>query len=281
MTSGKQDHSQTLADLLSGGAHARSSRLGVVAVAVLGATLIVLLLQALPLLRLPGSSAQPEAPRALDPQKAAEKFDQSITSYLAQFEGRSPFYLPLKNPKIEEPVEDVRPVATRYAGPRIVAMINNAVWFANGERVEVGKTDSRGEIKVLSINAPWSAKLRWQGGEFTVDFFQRSPLLTGNMEAWRSISIDEPARPLTPNAPASAPAPKRESPAQAAAPDAPAPQPAPIVVEVPVVEPPHEDPPPRPPPPHPQSPAEPVHSADPEPAPAPANPSTEPEKIKS
>ncbi|MCC6321656.1 MAG: hypothetical protein IT438_09520 [Phycisphaerales bacterium] len=301
MTSGKpKNPSQALTALLTAGAPARSSRLGVAAVVVLGVTLAALAWLAVPLLRPHRPDSAAGEPKTLNQDEAAAKFDETMTRNLAQIEGRSAFYLPLKNAKVEAPSD--KPVAKHYGGPQIVAMVNNAVWFAGGERIEVGKSDKSGDLSVLSISAPWSAKVRWQGGEFTVEFFQRSPLLTGKTEGWKTTFYEDGTRPLAPRpaspAAAGASAPRESVGSRGRANgegqggDGPS-----VIIEIPAMEEPsHENPPPATPAPRPQpsttpatptdpgstpEPAPPPASGDPEPHPAPAPsapPSTEPEK---
>lgn len=165
-----------LAALLGGGS--KSTRLGVITLVGIGVTGIILARTIWPWVQL---RTRPPAPVSEKAQTDAleGQFETAMESYVDQVIGRSPFHLPgPSRPKVvatDEPT--TKP--TRYGGPSIQAMINNKVWFSDGLRLGPDD-DAKDGIKVVSLNAPWSAKVRWQGAEFDVEFFQRSPLLSGN-----------------------------------------------------------------------------------------------------
>ncbi len=128
-------------------------------------------------------------------------------------------------------------------------MINDTVWFADGVRLHTGDpAHGSGNLKVLEISPPWAARVEWEGVEFTVTLFDRSPLL--------SAAADTGAPPVTPEP---APSPVKPAPTPPPAEPGGAPTPAPP-----------GDPPPSEPPS-----AEPPGSEPPAPAPEPA-PATPP-----
>lgn len=115
--------------------------------------------------------------------KEADKAEQQAAGfdeYLKQIEGRSLFYVPGKPGEngiapVEEVAESTDENATRYEGPSITAIVLGEVWFDDGRKVKTGVTD--GDIEVISTDAPWEARVKWRGGEFTVPFFERDKVV--------------------------------------------------------------------------------------------------------
>lgn len=149
---------------------------GVAALCVVGAVVA----SALSLIRLAGTAASrtSEAASQTGEQRQLDQFAADLKRFESQTNGRSVFLTP-RRPHANDTVVDTstteptRP--TRYAGPSIIAMINGAVWFADGQRIEPGK-DGRG-VTVVSLNAPWSARILWQGVEFDVGLFERDSVV--------------------------------------------------------------------------------------------------------
>lgn len=110
-----------------------------------------------------------------------EAFRRSLEEHIAQVDGRSLFFTPgpPRPPRVEPQVVDSRPreplAPTRYGGPSIIAMVNGAVWFSDGQRLEPGQS-GRG-VEVVSMDPPWRANVRWQGGEFDVLLFARDGIV--------------------------------------------------------------------------------------------------------
>ncbi len=96
-------------------------------------------------------------------------FKKSTASAADKVIARAPFYPP--KPKVAPPP----PAPTRYSGPAIIAMVADTVFFADGKRLKAGGPAEDG-ITVVSTDAPWSAKLKYNGGEFTVNLFERDPV---------------------------------------------------------------------------------------------------------
>jgi hypothetical protein len=198
----------------------------------------------------------PEADRT-DDQRRAE-FATTLSKHQAIVDGRSLFFIPPRpRPPRADPIVDTTPreapKPTRYGGPSMVAMVNGAVLFSDGQRIKVG--ESGRNVKVVSVAPPWSATLQWEGVEFVVELFQRDSAIV------RPAShASDDVVPLTPPPPSTPPA----SPAEPAsrpptAPPEPAPQPEPE---------PEPEPDPEPEPePEPQGEPEPPASPDPQPEP--------------
>lgn len=286
--------SQVLARLLgedSGGSAGRARvdrRIGLAVLGVIALTVVLLALSVWPLIRLRMQPPRTVADAKPDAPLLAE-FSEATSRDLAQVTGRSLFAVP-GPPAPRSETARKSAVPTKYGGPAIIAMVNDQVFFSDGKRLGPGD-DVTGGLKVLAIDAPWSARLEWEGAEFDVEFFQRSPLL--------ATSDDAPARRVTPNprslgdvltspakparstsAPSSAPAstPTRETPAPPMPDPPPPPEPDPAGAGTP---------PPTPPP----APANPAPGTNPAPTPpagdppaepaAPPPPEPEPEKQKS
>src|SRR5690606_29540185 len=97
----------------------------------------------------------------------------------ARIDGRSLFFVPSAPPPPPPPPpppvarDDTPPPPppppppAQYGGPQIVALINDTVWLAGGDRVAPG--ESAQGVQVISVDAPWSATVQWSGVEFDVD----------------------------------------------------------------------------------------------------------------
>ena len=112
-------------------------------------------------------------------QQRNQQYATALDGHLKQTDGRSLFFVPSAPPPpapppapktSDEPPKPPPPPA-RYGGPNIIAMLNDTVWFDNGKKLEVGQSDS--SVKVVKLDAPWSATLEWKGVEFTVDLFKK------------------------------------------------------------------------------------------------------------
>lgn len=114
--------------------------------------------------------------RSADAERV-QRFESDIDGHIAQISGRSMFFVPsAPPPPAPAQVGDVaRPerAPSRYEGPAIVAMINGVVWFADGRRIAV-EDESDSSLGVVSISAPWSARVLWRGVEFDVPLFERT-----------------------------------------------------------------------------------------------------------
>lgn len=178
--------SQALARLLRGGR--AFPPLGLAVLAVVLVTVLVVALSVWPLLRVRQKAEQP-IPEARSDEALYNAFRASVGGDLAQIEGRSLFAVPAPPAPVQAADKPDTAKATRYGGPSVVAMVNGKVWFSDGQRLGAGEAGA-GSLKVVSLDAPWSAKVQWQGGEFDVEFFQRSPLLSGKPIA---ESAEEPS----------------------------------------------------------------------------------------
>ena len=191
-----------------------------------GAALIVLALQGSKLVgaAFMASAGVGDVRKAVEEQ--AQRFAAAFDPQMAQINGRQLFLLPAPAPVAVDDTPSDEPATepttpTVYSGPSIVAMVNDAVWFSNGARIATGEKD--GDIKIVSIDAPWSAQVQWRGSEFTVKLFDRDAVILPTSEASSSRRTPVVAAPELSPAPVK-PAPK---PADAGPkPDAGSPKPA-------------------------------------------------------
>lgn len=153
--------------------------LGALMLIVVFATLAFAAVQGYPLARAAMLPAATEQVQVAD-EVRLKNFADALSVQSEQVNGRSLFFVPPRPrpPRVEVAVDDTPrepPKPTRYGGPAITAMVNNQVWFNDGQRVPLGQS-GRG-VKVVSMNAPWSARIEWQGVEFEVDLFQRDQVV--------------------------------------------------------------------------------------------------------
>ncbi|HVZ94333.1 MAG TPA: hypothetical protein VG797_07475 [Phycisphaerales bacterium] len=132
----------------------------------------------------------------------SEQFKQAIDANLAQVNGRSMFYVPgapRAVAKVEEKKDDKPSTPSSYGGPRIIAMINNKVWFDDATSMKVGEGE-KSEMKVVAISTPWSARIAWRGVEFDVPLFDRTTEKFLDLPPKKEPPAAEPA-PTPPAAP--------------------------------------------------------------------------------
>lgn len=113
--------------------------------------------------------------------KALARFASEHETHEASAIGRSMFFIPMAPPPPPPPPPPPRespppppppPPPSRYGGPKIIAMLEQSVWFDNGQIVAIG--DEAGGVRVIDLNPPWSARLEWSGVEFDVPLFNRN-----------------------------------------------------------------------------------------------------------
>ncbi|MCK4871984.1 MAG: hypothetical protein KAS72_04585 [Phycisphaerales bacterium] len=116
---------------------------------------------------------------ATDEQGAAS-YEASLDRYAAMSDGRTLFLKPARprttrapvRPRVTSDEPEDSSVPSSYGGPNIIAMVGNEVWFDDDTRISAG--EALGDLEVVSVRTPWSAHLRWRGGEFEATLFDRS-----------------------------------------------------------------------------------------------------------
>lgn len=134
-------------------------------------------------------------------QTAGQGDDKTHEKYLAQINGRTLFYAPVRvaaapPPPPEPPPGPPQPPPppTEYGGSRIIAMVLDTVWFEDGRKMKVGDAE-KDDTEVVSVNAPWDAKLKWKTVEFTVPLFGRDGVVLKKDGASKTASSSTPETP--------------------------------------------------------------------------------------
>lgn len=120
---------------------------------------------------------------------AAERELGDVTArFRKQLDGRSPFFVPGAPPPPPPPPPPPAPPAppppppapppapSSYGGPKVVAVVNGRVLFADKTSLEIGEGDGD-DLRVLEAAAPWSIRVLWKGIEFDVPLMGRDRLV--------------------------------------------------------------------------------------------------------
>jgi hypothetical protein len=145
--------------------------LGLAALGVLVAAIVLITLAVLPLVSL-WRSPPAVAQTTRDPQKAQDRFVETIGWAKSQFQGRHAWGIPPAPAR--EVVQDTRRPAT-YTGPSLVAYINGVAWFSDGQKVSAENPQGK-TVRFVSANPPWSVRVLWEGAEFDVDLFKKTDM---------------------------------------------------------------------------------------------------------
>jgi len=133
---------------------------------------------------------------ASDMQAHLADHETDLETYRQRFDGRSLFSRPpappLKVVQKIEPTEDKielpKPdpiVPLLYAGPHVIGIIGDQVWFKDDLRLRVGEEGSG--VTVLASNPPWTVRLAHEGGEYDVPVFKNY-----QMEFSSNVLVDSP-----------------------------------------------------------------------------------------
>lgn len=143
---------------------------------VLAAILVTLVLAAVilwPVLRT--THAVSDAPVVeRNPVNAADAFDSAIDKQVAMIDGRSLFAIPHKPDEVP-----TGPAPRIYAGPQLIAFVNGAAWFADGQKIS-DETPKAKTLELVRADPPWSIRVKWQGGEYDVELFKKVPVSSLN-----------------------------------------------------------------------------------------------------
>ncbi len=222
--------------------------------------LIVLLLSSRSLISAALTPA-PADPRsaANDQQQRQEQFKKAFEVQLAQINGRSLFFTPPppRRPDAPPPPDPGPSAPTSYGGPTLLGFANGAAYFSDGSRLAPGQ-ENDDQLKVKSLDPPWSVTVEWEGVEFTVSLFDRDRVVypnkpsaspDGEAPASATAATTDPAPqpPADPAAPAEpAPHPKIETAQAGSTPASAGPLPAPTPTPPPTTPPTPTPPPPNP-----------------------------------
>lgn len=215
----------------SGGGAGRIGVPGAAAALAMVAAVIVLLVSARGLVAAvftPGVSAA-DSPQERE-RLAVESYAKAIDAHAAQFNGRSILFVPGPPPPPPPPpaevVEETEPAPppppATYGGPKLIGIADGLAWFEDGTKL--GPEGSKGDLKVLSLDAPWNVQVEWKGVAFAVSLFARDTVVI--REAGAPPAAPAPLTPeeLNPK-PKPEPKPPEPTPAQDSAPAPPPPPP--------------------------------------------------------
>ncbi len=124
---------------------------------------------------------------SLGPEDAGQNMQQylaahvtDLETYRQRFDGRSLFSRPPAPPIDAPPVKRTKKepeapppepiVPLLYAGPNVIGIIGDQVWFRGDLKLRVGEEGSG--VKVLASDPPWTVKLAHGGGEYDVPIFK-------------------------------------------------------------------------------------------------------------
>lgn len=132
-----------------------------------------------------GSLFGPSGEDSLADRRGLDPSEDILRNHVAQIDGRTMFFTPDAPPPPPPQVTEREPEAprpdpapSRYGGPAIVGMMFDSVWFSNEMRLQVGESGSG--VRVISMDAPWSARLEWRDVEFDVPFMERDQVVLDN-----------------------------------------------------------------------------------------------------
>jgi hypothetical protein len=187
---------------------APSRRLGVACVVALALLAALIVYATLPLLRIAaeagGPAPVPVPEEKLKPKRAA--FDAQLAAAAEAVNTRQPFGQIRVAARPAPPPERKPTAPTRYGGPGLIGMADNAAIFAEGKKVRVGETNSN--VTLISLEPPWNARVLWQGAEFTISLFDRAGAnLAQPLSAWQGAPPPPPPPPPPTPAAAAPPAP--------------------------------------------------------------------------
>jgi hypothetical protein len=127
-----------------------------------------------------------QTPTASEAESArANRYALALDGHVKQIDGRSLFFIPSepsKPPpppptKPDEGPPPPPPPPSKYGGRPIMGMYAGSVWFDDGKWLKLGDTSPDG-VKLLRLDAPWSAHVEWKGVEFDVPLFERDKVVT-------------------------------------------------------------------------------------------------------
>ena len=197
-------------------------------------------------------------------KQLAADYTKTLEQQTAQFNGRSVFFIPSAPPPPPPPTPpptntEVKPPPPPpppavYGGPKLIAMVNDTVWFEDGQKLEVGGSGKDG-LKLREIRPPWDVAVTWKDVEFTVSLFERDKIVNKPAGETKPAETPAPAADVKPDSPTESPkpetkpeAPKPDTPKpDEPKPDSPLPEPSPVAPPLPAPPPaPGSDPKPEP-----------------------------------
>ena len=100
-------------------------------------------------------------------------FQASTEHQTELVDGRSWFFEPRRPDDKPAPTT----IARVYSGPSLLAYINGTAYFADGQKISIAEPKSK-SLKLVRADPPWTITVQWEGGEFSVDLWKRTNILS-------------------------------------------------------------------------------------------------------
>ncbi|MFM9996104.1 MAG: hypothetical protein ACKVU4_09920 [Phycisphaerales bacterium] len=157
---------------------------GIAAVLAIVAAVVVLLVSTRGLLAAVFTAGVSAADSPQERERlAVEAYATAIDAHANQFNGRSILFVPGPPPPPPPPPAPVventdpppPPPPATYGGPKLIGIADGLAWFDDGTKL--GADGSKGDLKVLSLDAPWNVQVEWKGVAFAVSLFARDSVV--------------------------------------------------------------------------------------------------------
>lgn len=121
--------------------------------------------------------------RAGNDESDALAYDESVRQNIEFISQRSPFFVPAPPPpkmvqrEVPKSKEGPAPPPRTYGGPKLIGLVGSEGALFDkpivGDKQYIAIGQKGGQVEIISIEQPWRAKVRWAGGEFDLNLFER------------------------------------------------------------------------------------------------------------
>lgn len=129
------------------------------------------------------SSLNSETQATNSGEKDALAYDEAVRQDVEFISQRSPFFTPAPPPAkpVERPVIQTNsgpaPIPRTYGGPKLIGLVGSEGALFDkpvlGDKQYIAVGQQGGQVEIVSIDHPWQAHVRWAGGEFDLNLFDR------------------------------------------------------------------------------------------------------------
>lgn len=146
--------------------------LGTIAWSCIVLALLVAFVSAVPVLRAFSATAAVKVSPLADKDIAARhaSFEGGLVVSDQRIDARAPFGI--TRPPPSPVVVEVGPI--KYGGSPLVGVVNDTLILSDGRRIAVGETV--GDVTLVSLDLPWSVRVKWKNKELDEPLFARSTL---------------------------------------------------------------------------------------------------------
>lgn len=118
-----------------------------------------------------------------DGETEALAYGESVRQNIEFVSQRSPFFVPMPPPE-KNVKPDPGPIAKGpapppriYGGPKLIGLVGSEGALFDkpivGDKQYIAVGQKGGQVELIAIMQPWQAKVRWAGGEFDLNLFDR------------------------------------------------------------------------------------------------------------